>query len=75
MKEKCYPKYRGIRPAEIVEVLEGDGTKENPYYIVSYVLEYQSINGFKRLTTAGKLAKLTDEERSFLGNTVPPNNQ
>lgn len=55
--------YRGIRPANLVTVLEGNGTPERPYQNVTYVLAYQDVEGLERLVTLGKLVPLTEEER------------
>ena len=57
--------YKGVRPAEIVAVLEGDGTQENPYRQTDYVLEHVVVDGFTRMITAGKIVPLTEEERRF----------
>lgn len=66
MKDKKIPqKYRGIKLAHIVAVLEGDGSKEYPYENVRYVLEYASVNGVGYLRTVGKITELTEEETKW----------
>lgn len=47
--------YKGVKPAEVVTVLEGDGSIEFPYTEVQYVLGYQDFNGFTRMVTLGKI--------------------
>lgn len=53
--------YRGIQEANIVNVLEGKGTQENPYKHVRYVVSFEG----DRMITLGKVVELTEEERSF----------
>ena len=65
MDDKLPQSYRGVRPAHIIEVCEGNGTQESPYEIVEYVVAYESFGGISRLTTLGKIQQLSDNERSF----------
>ena len=60
--------YRGIKPVELVLVLEGDGTKENPYREVNYVVEHVQIMNSYRMRTIGKVIPLTAEEKSWFGD-------
>lgn len=64
MEKKQTSNYRGIRPAMLVNVLEGNGTVDAPYHKVEYVIVYQEINGIVRQITLGKVAYLTDEEKN-----------
>ena len=57
-------RYKGIRPASIVTVSEGNGTEENPYQYVQYVVTMESVCGLSRPITLGKLQELTAEEKS-----------
>ena len=62
--------YRGIKPASVVVVLEGEGTQASPYKEEQYVVEFQNIAGLPRQITVGKIVPLTTEERdSFLTHT------
>lgn len=51
-------RYRGVRPAEIITVLEGDGTPEEPFTEVEYVIGYVEINGLFRTKTLGKIVPI-----------------
>lgn len=57
--------YRGVRPAMLICVLEGDGTAENPYKEVQYAATISWEDGIDRPVTLGKLVPLTDEEKSW----------
>ena len=48
-------RYKGVRPAEIITVLEGDGTPEDPFTEVQYVIGYVEVNGLFRTKTLGKI--------------------
>lgn len=67
MEKKNIQKYRGVRPAELVSVIEGDGA-EYPYQEVTYVLSCTEINGLVRSITIGKIVPLTEEEKSWFKN-------
>lgn len=56
--------YRGIAPAYVVVVLEGDGSTERPYENVRYVLGHARVGGLDRLVTLGKITKLTENEKA-----------
>lgn len=56
--------YRGVKPAHIVVVLEGNGTKEHPWKEEQYVIAYENYGGISRLTTIGKIIPLTEEEKT-----------
>lgn len=58
--------YRGIKQATLLAVVEGDGTNENPYKIVEYVV------GFKggKVQTLGKLVQLSVEEQEAIGKDL-----
>lgn len=47
--------YRGVKPATLVKVLEGKGTKDSPYQEVDYVIVYENIEGIVRQVTVGKV--------------------
>ena len=64
--------YRGIKPAEIITVLEGEGTRESPYTVVQYVVSYQQVSGFDRMYTVGKIVELTEKEKESFGDLLPP---
>ena len=51
-------RYRGVRPAEIITVLEGDGTPEEPFTEVEYVIAYVEMHGFVRSKTLGKIVPI-----------------
>lgn len=58
-------KYRGVRPASLIRVLEGNGV-DIPYEEVDYVIVFQGVAGLERQTTLGKVVPLTpDEIESF----------
>lgn len=57
--------YKGIKPANIVTVLEGNGTKDEPFKNVKYILEYIDTIAGIRLVTTGKLVELTEDEKKF----------
>lgn len=57
--------YRGVRPAEIITVIEGNGTKEAPFQTVRYVITFTSVGGVNRMETIGKIVDLTEEERNW----------
>ena len=59
-------KYRGVRPAHLISVCEGDG-KDIPFEIVDYVLVPRN-DGV--LITYGKIIKLSPEEQSFIGKDL-----
>ena len=52
--------YRGIRPASLITVLEGDGTEEAPFTKVSYVIVMEQKCGTVRPVTIGMVAPLTE---------------
>ena len=52
--------YRGIRPASIVIVLEGEGTIDSPYNEVEYVIVMEEIHGIIRPVTIGTVTPLTE---------------
>lgn len=56
--------YRGVYPANIVTILEGDGTPGHSYENVRYVLGYKNTEAGIRLTTLGKMIDLTEEDKS-----------
>ena len=56
--------YRGIKPAEIITVLEGDGEKI-PFDTTQYVIGYENVAGITRMITLGKLVPLTEEEKDW----------
>lgn len=60
-------RYRGTRPLQAIEVLEGDGTKDSPAQVVTYICQHEHTPGGIRLTTIGKLTPLTEEERVWFG--------
>ena len=60
--------YRGIKPAEIIVILEGDGTPENPSYEAQYVVVFETVGGLSRMKTIGKVIPLTEEERNWFNN-------
>ena len=62
MKNKIQ-NYRGIKPANTLCVLEGNGTEESPYQNVIYVIVYEMVGGMERLVTIGKVVPLTEEEK------------
>lgn len=64
MEKEQIIKYRGVKPANIVSVLEGDG-KDFPFEIVTYVLGYELVDGIMRQITLGKILPLTEKERSY----------
>lgn len=57
--------YRGVRPATVVVVKEGNGTEESPYKEVEYVIGFAEVCGIQRQITLGKITKLTQEEESW----------
>lgn len=69
MEKKKIQNYRGIRPAEIVVVLEGNGTTEYPYEEVKYVVEFEHVAGIRRMRTLGKVVNLTEEERNWFNQS------
>jgi hypothetical protein len=50
--------YRGIKPASIVTVLEGNGTEDSPFTEVLYVIIMQDVRGLIRPVTIGKVTEL-----------------
>lgn len=56
--------YRGVKPVEIVSVLEGNG-KDIPFKVVEYVIGYEETAGVTRMKTLGKIVPLTEEERKW----------
>lgn len=62
MKETI--KYRGVKPATIVTVLEGNG-KDVPLELVQYVIVFENVGGMERQITLGKVVPLTEEEKSY----------
>lgn len=56
--------YRGVRPATLVSVIEGDG-KDVPFHTVDYVVVFDVGDGIQRQITLGKVVPLTEEEVSF----------
>ena len=63
MKPTKIQNYRGIRDAFLVTVLEGNGTPENPYQEVDYVIS-QKLHGSEwRFETIGKIVSLSEEEK------------
>lgn len=63
MKKEKIMKYRGVIPATIVHILEGDGTPDFPYEEVKYVIVFENVGGVQRQATIGKIVALTDEEK------------
>lgn len=57
--------YRGVRPATIIRILEGNGTEKNPYKNDDYVIQFEMINGIQRQITIGKITPLTEEEKKL----------
>lgn len=53
-------KYRGVKPATLVTVLEGKGTEEDPYQEVNYVITTEQICGLTRQVTLGKVVALEE---------------
>lgn len=68
MEKKQIQNYRGIKPAELVYVLEGDGSEGNPFKNEAYVVVWTNIDSVTRMKTLGKVAELTEEERSWFDN-------
>ncbi len=62
--KKTIQNYRGVRPAQLVSVLEGEGVPESPYQIVEYVLLAKTDGTY---ITHGKIVPLTEEERNWIG--------
>jgi len=62
MSEQKLKNYRGIAPAHLICVLEGNG-EDIPFQEVKYVVEYETIAGLTRLRTLGKVVELTEQER------------
>lgn len=58
--------YRGVQQATIVNVKEGDGTREDPAIVTKYVILFDGLAG--RDITVGKIVPLTDEELTWFGN-------
>ncbi len=50
--------YRGIRPASVITVLEGEGTNNSPYEEVHYVVVIEEVCGIPRPITLGKVPKI-----------------
>lgn len=57
-------KYRGVRIAHVVSVVEGDG-KDTPFEEIEYVL-IPTEQGY--LKTAGRMIPLTQEEKDGIGS-------
>lgn len=55
MEDKKLTRYRGVRPATLVRVCEGDGTEERPYEEVDYVIVHENVAGLTRQKTLGKV--------------------
>ena len=70
MKQNLEGNYRGIRPANIVTVLEGKGTEESPYRNVEYVVAYENISGFSRMVTVGKIIPISENFGDNYQNTT-----
>lgn len=66
MKKKLIQHYRGVQPATIVNVMEGDGTEENPARVAQYVIMFENVAGVQRQKTLGTIMPLTNEEESWL---------
>lgn len=66
MKENIQ-NYRGVFPAEVVIVLEGNG-KDIPFQEVQYVMRYKIVCGVGRLETIGKVQSLSEKEKAWFGN-------
>ena len=47
--------YKGVRPATLVKVLEGDGSVEHPFEQVDYVIVNELEGGRTRPVTIGKV--------------------
>lgn len=62
MGDKKYINYKGVKPATIVTVAEGDGSIGNPYRTTDYVLMFENVQGIQRQITYGKIVPLTEEE-------------
>lgn len=56
--------YRGIKPAAIVTVIEGDGVAV-PFAKVQYVLSFEDRFGISTPVTLGKIVPLSEEERAM----------
>lgn len=50
--------YRGVKPATLVKVLEGDGTIKDPYTEVNYVIVYEYVENEIRQITLGKVVEI-----------------
>lgn len=68
MEKRLIHNYRGVRPATLVSIKEGDGTPENPAHIVDYVTVFEEVAGLMRERTLGKVVPLTEEEKSWLNS-------
>ena len=68
MEKRLIHNYRGVRPATLVSIKEGDGTHENPAHIVDYVTVFEEVAGLIRQLTLGKVVPLSEEERSWLND-------
>ena len=64
--EKKTQNYRGVYPAEVVCVLEGNGD-DIPFEQVQYVLRFKQVGGISRAETVGKVVPLTEEEQKWFG--------
>lgn len=62
--EKKIIKYRGVKTAFLVGVVEGDGTSDNPMNLTEYVL---AVSKSGVMTTLGKVVPLDENERQFIG--------
>lgn len=60
MRKENITRYRGVYPATIVSVLEGDGDRY-PYDEVDYVVVHNPVMGNSK--TLGKVVPLTEEEK------------
>ncbi len=63
-KKESITRYRGLRSAFLIRVLEGDGINV-PFENVLYVAVYEKINGEVFPKTLGKVVPLTEEESRF----------
>lgn len=63
--------YRGVKQAYLVGVLDGKGTEKEPFSVIDYVI-CKRLDG--TMVSYGKVVPLSEEERKFIGSTLPNDN-